>query len=89
MNVFAFTKQAKKSFDRLPKPVRERILDKLRELKKHPDLLSVLRPLIHFDPATHRLRIGDHRLIFGFLGRKGGGAEFLVLDVGPRKDIYK
>jgi mRNA-degrading endonuclease RelE of RelBE toxin-antitoxin system len=89
MNVFAFTKQSKKSFDRLPKTVRERILDKLKELKRHPDLLSMLRPLIHFDPATHRLRIGDHRLVLGFVGRKGEGSDFLVLDVGPRKDIYK
>jgi len=86
MVIFVFTKQAKKTFDRLPKAVRERILGKLKELKAHPDVLSVLRPLINFDPATHRLRIGEYRLI---LSQGKDRSEFWVLDIGHRKDIYK
>ena len=86
MNVFVFTKQAKKSFGRLPESARERILAKLKGLKSHPDLFSILRPLINFEPATHRLRIGEYRLV---LGQGKNRSEFWVLDVGHRKEVYK
>jgi len=86
MNEFVFTKKAEKRFLKLPKSVQSRILDKLKDLKNHEDIFSILKRLYHLEPATHRLRVGDYRLIFE---QKQQGTTFWVLDVGDRKNIYK
>lgn len=88
MVLFIFTKYAKKVFEKLPKIERERILNKLVELKKHPDIFSILRKLVDFEPATHRLRAGDYRLILELKKYDAKIVEFWVLDAGHRKDIY-
>lgn len=85
MHTFIFTKFAKKRFKQLDIALQDRILDKLKELKKHNHIFSVLKPLRDFSPATHRLRIGGYRMI---LQHKEDNI-FLVLDVGHRKDIYR
>jgi len=89
MTVFVFTKYSEKAFNKLPKNVKERILDKLRELKKHDDIFAVLKRLHNLEPASHRLRIGNYRLILELKSQKNDKTEFWVLDVGDRKDIYK
>lgn len=89
MVTFVFTKYAEKSFKKLPKNIQGRILGKLKELKNHSDIFSLLKRLVDFEPATHRLRIGQYRLILE-LGVHGENfCEFLILDAGHRKDIYK
>ncbi|KKQ72222.1 MAG: hypothetical protein UT33_C0005G0142 [Candidatus Peregrinibacteria bacterium GW2011_GWC2_39_14] len=88
MVLFVFTKYAENVFKKLPKIERERILSKLIELKKHQDIFSILRKLIDFEPATHRLRIGDYRLILELKKYDSKIVELWVLDVGHRKDIY-
>ncbi|MBI4994871.1 type II toxin-antitoxin system RelE/ParE family toxin [Candidatus Peregrinibacteria bacterium] len=89
MNVFIFTKQAEKTFLKLPKTTQKRIILKLKELKKHDDILSVLKRLTNFGPATHRLRIGMYRLILELKNQKENCFEFFILDAGHRKDIYR
>lgn len=89
MNTFIFTKKAEKRFLSLPKKVQERVLQKLKDLKSHKDLLSVLKRLHHLEPAAHRLRIGDYRLILELREQGPETFKFWVLDVGDRKDIYK
>lgn len=74
---------------KLPKTVQQRILEKLRELKTHDDIFSVLKRLTDFEPATHRLRVGNYRLILGLQLQETEGCTFLVLDAGHRKDIYR
>lgn len=86
---FVFTKYSKKVFDKLPKIEKERILNKLTELKKHQDVFSSLRRLIDLEPATHRLRVGDYRLILELKKYDVKIVEFWILDVGHRKGIYK
>lgn len=86
---FIFTRHAERSFYRLPKSVQNRILEKLKEVKKHDDILSILKRLHHFEPATHRMRIGLYRLILELKNRKGDEFEFWILDIGHRKDIYR
>jgi mRNA-degrading endonuclease RelE of RelBE toxin-antitoxin system len=89
MNIFVFTKYAKNRFFKLSSSDRERILAKLNELKnvKNPEL--VMRKLKHFKPATHRLRVGNFRLILSLEKYQSGFGEFLILDVGHRRNIYK
>lgn len=89
MVVFIFTKQAKKAFLKLPKAIQERIISKLKELKNHNDILSALKRLSDFEPATHRLRIGAYRIILELKEQKENQFEFWILDAAHRKDIYR
>lgn len=86
---FVFSNFAKKGFLALPSGVQSRLTEKLVVLKSHPDIFFVLRRLRNFAPATHRLRIGDYRLILQLMKQEGDELKFLVLDVGDRKDIYR
>lgn len=89
MVLFVFTKQAEKEFTQLPQVTQQRVLKKLGSLKTHPDIISVLKPLHNFMPATHRLRVGDYRLILSWQKQRKEQFEFLVLAVGHRRDIYQ
>lgn len=85
MNRFVFTRLAEKRLQKLESSAQQRIVEKLKTLKKHPDILSALKPLHDFAPATHRLRLGVYRLILEHKGKR----EFWILDVGHRRDIYR
>ena len=84
-NSFVFTRFAQKKFLRLENDVQKRVREKLGELKDHEVLGAALKPLINFDAATHRLRIGDYRLIL----QRTTDREYLVIDIGHRRDVYK
>ena len=89
MVVFVFTKQAEKVFSKLSKSIQKRIVAKLKELKAHDDIFSILKRLNNFEPATHRAGIGQYRLILELRIQKGDYLEFWILDVGDGKDIYR
>ena len=89
MVIFVFTKYGQKRFSKLPKLLQDRIIKKLKQFKKHQDILSILKPLYNFEPATHRLRIGDYRVILELKSQKANNFEFYILDVGHRRDIYE
>ena len=89
MITLIFTKKAEKTFLSLTKGNQNRIIRKLSVLKNHEDIFSVLKPLTNFEPATHRLRIGNVRVILGLNRQNKKDFIFYVLDVGLRKDIYR
>lgn len=89
MVIFTFTQNSQKTFLKLPKEAQTRIYKKLELLKIHPDIFSVLRRLSHFEPATHRLRIGTYRLILKQEEEKEESTVFKILDVGHRREIYE
>lgn len=89
MVIFVFSKFAEKRLQKLAKSEHNRIVSKLHELKQHPDIISILKPLHNFEPATHRLRIGNYRLILQLTQISSSKVELLVLDVGHRRDIYR
>ncbi len=89
MITFIFTKTAEKQFKKFEKEVKERMIEKLHELKKHNNIFSVITPLYNFQPATHRLRIGNYRLLLHIQTKKGQNYIFWVLKVGHRKNIYR
>lgn len=89
MNQFIFTKKAEKRFGRFPESVQKRLIEKMRSLKNHQDILSILKKLHHLEPATHRLRVGDYRVILELKEKTNKKMIFWVLDVGDRKEIYK
>lgn len=86
---FIFTEDAKRAFLKMPKNIQDRIINKLKELKSHGDIFSVLKRLTHSEFATHRLRIGSYRLILQLKNHDEKIIEFIVLDIGHRKDIYR
>lgn len=86
---FIFTKFAERKFLKLPNSTQRRIGEKLQELKGHEDIFSALKRLHHFEPATHRLRIGSYRLILELKTQSKNTAAFWILDVGDRKEIYR
>ncbi|MBT3349005.1 hypothetical protein HN954_03195 [bacterium] len=85
MIVFEFLSSSEKSFQKIDKKNQDRIIKKLQSLKKHPNIFHILRPLFDFKPATHRLRIGNFRLIL----KQEAATNFLILDIGDRREIYK
>lgn len=89
MVTFIFTKQAAKAYEKLPKTVRVRVIEKLKELKIHDDIFSILKRLESFKPATHRLKIGNYRLILELREQTDKDSIFWILDIGHRKDIYR
>lgn len=91
MVVFIFSIGAKESLMDLPIEVRERIQQKLFLLKDHPDIFSILKPIHGCKPVTHRLRVGNYRLVLELSSaylQYAHATVFRVADVGHRKDIY-
>lgn len=60
--MFQFTKYSEKKFLKLDKNLQTILREKLEEIKATKNL-SQLNTLKNLEPATHRLRIGDYRLI--------------------------
>ncbi len=85
MHKFLFTKYSHSLFIELEPSVKERIEQKLKWLKNHPKILSILRPLKSYEPASYRLRVGNYRLII----HQESKNKFTVVDIGHRKNIYK
>lgn len=84
MVVFSFSNVAHRQFMKCDPQMQKRIIEKLHAWKSHPSFSSVLEPVINLEPATHRLRIGDYRLLL----RKDGDDCF-ILKVGHRRDVYQ
>lgn len=88
MPVFIISNKAKKSLEMLPRDAQERILDKLRELKNHPDIFSTLKSLKNMKPLTHRLRVGNYRLLMARSYSDTSEIVFDITQIGHRKNIY-
>ena len=88
-NRFVFTNRCLQQFQGLEPKQQHRIRQKLAGLTGHPDLFSVLMQLKGYEPATHRLRIGNLRVILRFQGGQRGVRTFIIIKVAPRRDIYR
>ncbi len=81
--MFVFTIYSEKKLKKFTPNVREYVVLKLKNIS-HWKIDWNFRALHNFSPATHRLRIGDYRLIL-----KKESSTYIVLDIGHRKNIYK
>ncbi|MDP2642460.1 MAG: hypothetical protein Q8P62_01295 [Candidatus Peregrinibacteria bacterium] len=86
---FIFTDKAKAKFKRFNLSEQERIIEKLTGLKNHRNIFTILKKLTLFKYATHRLRIGHYRALLLLSEQDKTNIEFLVVDIGHRKNIYK
>lgn len=89
MIVFDFTEYGLKCLQKLPKDVQGRIEKKLSSLKNHPNIFTVISALEDVEPATHRLRVGDYRLVLQLTSNTKSKVYFMVIDVDHRKNIYR
>ena len=85
MYKFTFTKKAEKQFVKLELATQERIIKKLQFYKTAPEILPFLKSVENLEPATHRLRVGSHRLLLQYNWSK----DIIILKVWERKSIYK
>ena len=84
MVTFRLTDTAHRQLKKIDPQARGQMLEKMRELKKHPSIFSVLEPVHDLEPASHRLRIGEYRLLL-----RMEGATCIVYKIGHRRDVYK
>ncbi len=78
----AVTRRFKKSFEKLPRDVQERVYEKLVLLLENPYLGVRLRGELS---GLYRLRVGNYRVIYAIDEEK---KLVVLLDVGHRKRIY-
>ena len=81
MYTLLFDKKFKEDLEKLDKPIRDRILNKVLELERYPELG---KHLIGIDLWS--LRIGKYRIIYAIKENK---LQVLVLTVTHRKKAYK
>lgn len=79
---FRFTNHALKQFQEFEKEIQNTLIKKLNEIKTNT--YWDFKKVTGLFPATHRLRIGNYRLLL-----KKEIFWFIVLKIGHRKDIYK
>ena len=76
-----FDKKALENLQKLEKPIRERIWNKLQQCKQ--DSLHFLEHLTEVD--GYKLRVGDYRAIIDL---DQANSLILVVKIGHRKNIY-
>lgn len=81
----AFVPRVERDLERLDRPVRLRILYKLKWLAKNLDSLS-LEPLTGQWQGMYKLRVGDYRAIYTLDSTRG---LLIVHVVGHRGEVYK
>jgi len=88
MIFFALTEQSRKKFLKLLTEDQNRISNKLKTLKNHPEIFRIIIRLSGFETPTYRLRIGSHRLIMRILSSEKNNTTFVILNLGHRREIY-
>ena len=84
---FIFTKTAEKQFLKLDQEVQTHLKAKIFEYKTKPELFKQnFIATKNLEPATHRLKVGNYRLL---LESDIDEQTHRVLKVGHRKSIYQ
>jgi mRNA interferase RelE/StbE len=75
---------AEKSLDKLPRSIRRRIVDAMKELRNNPRPSGVVK--LAGDRNFWRIRIGSYRVVYEIHDDR---LIVLVLRVAHRKDVYR
>jgi len=73
--------KAAKALEKIAKPTRERIKERLGELKEHPERIGKQLKYSNF----LSIRIGDYRAIYEIRREK---RQVIILFIGHRKKVY-
>lgn len=75
-----------KYLQRLPKEIKERIKDILKQLEENPLEQPGVKHMVGDWAGYHRMRVGKMRIIFWFDDTE----DVVYVDyIGPRGDVYK
>ena len=85
MYELAFYPRVARELKGLDRSIRQRILDKIQWLLEHVEEMRH-EPLTAQWAGFYRLRVGDHRVIYG-IDRED--RKIIVYAVGHRREIYK
>lgn len=76
------TATPRKYLEKLDKPTKSRIIEKLKDIAESPNDPRLSYPLT---ASTHRsTRVGGYRILFLL-----EGADLIVAEIGPRGQIYR
>mgnify|MGYP003881459991 FL=1 len=78
------SRRASKTLRRLPREIRERIINRLRELGNNPFPGGVSR--IRGLEDAYRIRVGDYRVLYRILWDEG---VILIFRIAPRRAAYE
>jgi mRNA interferase RelE/StbE len=73
-----------KVLNRLPRQINDRLFVALRELAHNPRPRGCVK--LEGSDSDYRVRVGDYRILYTVYDER---LIVLVVDVGPRKDIYR
>lgn len=80
----AFGKAAKRQFDKLPRPARQRLGEAIAELASDPRRAGVVK--LSGEDGLYRVRGGDYRAIYQIQDER---LLILVVKVGHRREVYR
>lgn len=82
-----YKKAAVKAINSMDRPTKQRIKEAIEGLTKNPPEGDI-KLMQGFHDGAMRLRVGKYRIIFRY-DSYGDIEILLILDIGPRGDIYK
>lgn len=80
----AFGKAAKRQFDKLPRPARQRLGDAIAQLAGDPRPTNAVK--LSGEDGLYRVRGGDYRAIYRIQDEY---LLILVVKVGHRREVYR
>ncbi len=89
MVIFISTKEFDTKYEQLNNIDQKRVKDKLQYLTSHPNIFLVIRKLSDFREATHRIRIGNYRIVLKLVAENKYDITFMLVKIGHRREIYK
>jgi mRNA interferase RelE/StbE len=79
-------KPAAKYYEKLPPKLKSKVKEVIELLRENPYAISNVKPLEGSNYDDFRIRIGSLRLLYRI---ENDMLIIIVLDIGPRGDIYK
>ena len=80
------TKPAVKYYEKLPPKLKNKVKEVINQLRENPYAIPNVKPLEGSNHDDFRIRIGSLRLLYRI---HNDSLIIIVLDIGPRGDIYK
>lgn len=84
MHSIEFTREAAKALDKMPRNVRELVVEKIEGLARDPFGAANVKKLMGL--PGYRLRVGNWRVIYDV---ESGRLVVRVLKIGPRGGVYE
>ncbi|MDF0728772.1 type II toxin-antitoxin system RelE/ParE family toxin [Cytobacillus sp. S13-E01] len=81
-----FRKPAAKHYEKLPPKLKNKVKDVINQLQENPYAIPNVKPLEGSNHDDFRIRIGSLRLLYRL---HNDTLIIIILDLGPRGDIYK